>query len=122
MLDDACEALLCENLFPQVGGLVAVWVRRVALPLIVARVKGQEVGRGPGELGRHEHLVGVHCHMDQRPAKLQQRLRGVAVVAILLLPVIPRGLAGPGVLQFNGDQRQAVDEENHVDLFGRIDQ
>lgn len=67
-------------------------------------------------------LVGVHRHMHQAAAKLQQRLAAVAILAVLLLPVITGGLAGPGVLQLQGGEGQPVDEEHHVDLFQGIAQ
>ena len=120
VLDDASQALLAEHLFPQIRRLVAIGVGRIALALVVALVEGQEEGGAPRQFGGHEHLVGVHGHVHQGPAELQQRLAGIAPFAVLLLAVVARGLAGPGVLELNRDQRQAVEEEHHVDLFGRV--
>lgn len=52
--------------------------------------------------------------MDEAAAKVEQGFFGVAVLAVLLLGVVNR-LVRPGVLEFHGGDRHAVDEQHHVD-------
>jgi hypothetical protein len=105
VLDDAGEAVLGEDVFPEIGGFVAVGVGRVAFALVVALVEGEEDGGRSGEFGGHEDFVGVHGEMDQGATELEQGLGGVALGAVLFLAVVAGGLAGPGVFEFDGDER-----------------
>ena len=47
---------------------MAVRVRRVARPAVVAEVERQELGRAPVEPGRHRDQLGVDREVDDRPA------------------------------------------------------
>ncbi len=67
-----------------------------------------------GKFGGHIDLIGIHGHMDQAPAELEQRLFVVPLGAVLFLAVASCGLAGPGVLQFQGGKGKAVDKQHKV--------
>ena len=64
-------------------------------------------------MGAHESLVRVHREMHQAAAKLEQRLLGVTVGAVLANGVL-HVLACPRVLEFQRRHRQAVHEQGHV--------
>ena len=60
MLDDARKAGGQEHLFPQIGGLVAVRVWRVAVAVVVPLVERQEKGGGAGQLG--DPMLNFYIH------------------------------------------------------------
>ncbi len=93
---------------------MAVWIGGIARTLVLPLVKGQEKCGGSGKFGGHIDLIGIHGHMDQAPAELQQGLFVVPPGAILFLAVASCGLAGPGVLQFQGGKGKAVDKQHKV--------
>ena len=97
---------------PQVGGAVAVGVRRVALAAVVAPVERQEARRGALEARRHRDLLGVHGEVDDRPAP-RVTFFGSRFVAVLLLGVLD-ALPREGVLQLSRGDGDAVDEERQV--------
>ena len=108
-----------EHLAPEVVGLEAVGVGRVARAVVVALVEGQEPGAGTGQLGTHAHLAIVHGEVDDAAAELEEPLAGVAVAPVLLHGVID-GLLGEAVLQLEGGDRQAVDEQAEVEGAARL--
>ena len=61
--------VLLPDPLPQVGGAVAVRVRRVALAAVVAPVEGQKACRGTLQPRRHGDLLGVYREVDDRPAR-----------------------------------------------------
>jgi hypothetical protein len=73
-----------------------------------------------GQPGSHIDFIGIHRHVHQAAAELQQRLLNIAVVAVLFLTVIARCLTGPGVFQFQRGECQTVDEHHQVDFFQGI--
>ena len=83
-------------------------------------VERQEAGLGAPELGRHEHLVRIHCEVGEAARVAEERLARVPV-----FPVLPDGvrdvLPGERVLEFGREDGDAVQEEREVEaLFGRL--
>ena len=60
------------------------------------------------------HLVVVHGEMDDAAPELEQQFARVAVALVLLDRVLDR-LLGQAVLQLEGGNRQAVDEQAQVE-------
>src|ERR1700730_16810142 len=52
-----------ENLFPEIVGLEAMWVGRVASAVVVTLIEGQEPRTLSRKLGAHLHLAVVHCEV-----------------------------------------------------------
>ncbi len=113
VLDDVNEPFAGENLVPQVVGLEAVGVRRMARAVVPPPVEGQEPGRLAFEMGAELHLVVVHGEMSQAAAKLEELLAGMSVALVLLDGVIYR-LLGQVVLQLEGGDGQAIDEQAQI--------
>ena len=92
---------------PSTGGLPAPW--------LLPRVEWQEVGFLAAEPGRHPHLVRVHGEVDQ--GTLLESEKKIAPVALVLVLVhrMSGALSGQRVLEFGGDDRDAVDGKGHVD-------
>ena len=65
-------------------------------------------------MGAETHLGLVHREVDDATAKLEQLLARIAVLPVLPDRVVHR-LLGEVVLQLEGDDRQAVDEERDVE-------
>ncbi len=121
-LQDLHEVVPPQHLAPQVGGGVAalpfgdgpaVALASGRVGAVGALVEGQEHGVAAGQPGGRVHLVGVHGEVHERAAR-EQRLAGVAVVAVLAHGV-GDGLPGRRVLQLGGGHRQPVDEEHQVE-------
>ena len=117
-VQDVEPGVLGPDALPQVGGLVAVRVRRVALAEVVAEVERQEPRRLALELGRHRDRIGIHREVDERAAAERHVLR-VAVVAVLLDRVLDV-LAGEMVLQLRRRDRDAVEEQAEVERLVRV--
>ena len=114
VLQDVGQAIGCEDALPQVVGLEAIRVGRVAGPIVPAQVEGQEPGRLALEVGAEAHLVVVDGEVHHAAAELEELLAWVAVALVLLDGVLD-GLLGEAVLQLEGDHRQAVDEEAQIE-------
>ena len=99
---------------PQVVGLEAVRVRRVAGAVVPALVERQEPRALALQVRAEPHLVVVHGEMDDAAAELEQHLARVAVALVLLDRILDR-LLGQAVLQLEGGDRQAVDEEPEIE-------
>ncbi len=113
VLDNVRDALRRENPLPQVIGLQSVrvgWVARAVVPALVERQKPRALAL---ELRAHPHLAVVHRQMHHATLKLEQLFSRVAVAPVLLDGVFYR-LFGQAVLQFEGGNRQAVDEQAQV--------
>ena len=113
VLDDVGEAFAGDDLLPQVVGLEAVGVGWIASAVIPSLVEGQEPRRLPLEVRTELHLVVIHGEMSEASAKLEEPLSRVAVTLVLLNGVVDC-LLGEAVLQFEGGDRQAVDEQAQV--------
>ena len=116
--EDVEQAVALPDLLPQVGGLVAAsgcpGCPRQPSPLL----KGRKSVLFPGEAGGHVHQVGIDGEVDQRPLlELEEQVVGVAVVLVLPDGVV-HILAGQGVLQFGGDDRDAIQTQSQVEGLG----
>ena len=106
-------------LLPEVVGLEAVRVGRVAGAVVPALVERQEPGRLALQVRAEPHLVIVDGEVDHAAAELEQHLPRVAVALVLLDGVLDR-LLGQAVLQLEGGDRQAVDEQREVERQLRL--
>ncbi len=70
-------------------------------------------------MGAHLHALVVNGEVDHATAELEQSLARVTVALILLHSVVD-GLLGEVVLEFEGSDRQSVDEEAHVERELRL--
>ena len=114
VLQDVRQALAGQHLAPQVVGLDPTRVGRIARAVVPASVEGQEPRRLAPEMGAETHLGLVDGEVGDAAAKLEQLLARIAVLPVLLDRVVHR-LLGEVVLQLEGDDRQAVDEERDVE-------
>ena len=73
----------------------------------------------PVELGAEAHLGVVDGEVDDAAAELEEQLARVAVALVLLDRVLDR-LLGEAVLQLEGGDRQAVDEQAEVERELRL--
>ena len=103
-----------ENALPQVAGLEAVRVGRVAGAVVPALVEGQEPRTLALEMRAEPHLVVVHREVGYAASELEELLAGVRGRACTA-PRRPRPSAGEAVLQLEGRHRQAVDEQAEVE-------
>src|ERR1041385_2076740 len=109
------ETIAPQNLFPQVGSLVARWILRIARPAMIPLVERQEVRTLPGKASCHVNLVRVNRKMDERALlELEYQVIRIAVVAILEFRVVNR-LASHGILEFGCGDGNPVQPEDHVD-------
>ena len=112
------HAVLPEHIFPQIGGGIAVRVRRVALAAVPPRagaalVEGQEVVLAR-QLGGHPHVEVIHGEIAQYAlVELEAQLPRVAVGDPLALAVVGI-LAGVLVFQLEGEHGDAVHRQHHV--------
>ena len=102
-----------EHLLPQVVGLEAVGVRRVARPVVPSLVEGQEPRCLALEARAEPHFVVVNGEVGQAAAKLEELLSGVAI-ALVLLDGVAHCLLGQAVLQLERGDGQAVDKQAQV--------
>ena len=114
VLQEVRQALAGQHFAPQIAGLDAARVGRIARPVVPAAVEGQEPRRLAPEMGAETHLRLVHREMGDAAAKLEQLLARVAILPVLPDRVVHR-LLGEVVLHLEGDDRQAVDEERDVE-------
>ena len=117
VLQDVGEARGGEDVFPEVVGLEAVLsqaLRRVAGAVVPALVERQEPRRLALEVGAEVHLLLVHREVRHAAPQLEEFLPGLAVPLVLLDGVFD-GLLGEAVLQLEGGQGQAVDEQRQVE-------
>ena len=77
-------------------------------------LKGRNHEPLPLQVGAHPHLAVVHREVHHAAAELEQPLARVAVALVLLDRVLDR-LLGQAVLQLEGGDRQAVDEQAQVE-------
>ena len=113
LLQQVQHAVARPDLLPQVGGGEAAPGGRVARAAIAALVERQEARRRAAQAGGHVDQVRVGREMRQAAAEREERLLGVAVEAVLADGILDV-LAGQRVLQFRGENGQAVQEEDQV--------
>ncbi len=113
VLQDVGGALAGQHLAPQVVGPDAAGVGRVAGAAVPAPVERQEPRRLPPQVRAEARLVLVDGEVGHAAAEREQLLARVAVAPVLPDRVVHR-LPGQAVLQLEGEDRQAVDEERDV--------
>ncbi len=119
--DEVEPRVALPHLLPQVGGVVPVRVRRVAVAAVPpgaarALVERQEASPVALEPRGHAHTVGVDGEVDER-AGPEDQVRRVAVRAVLLHRVL-NALAREGILQLGRRGGDAVDDEHEVERVG----
>ena len=114
VLEDVGQALAGQHLAPQVVGLEAVRIGRVAGAVFPAPVEGQEPRGLAFEVGAKAHLAFVHGEVGYAAAELEELFARVAVLLVLPDRVMHR-LLGETVFQLEGEYRQAVDEKTQVE-------
>jgi hypothetical protein len=114
VLDDVGQTVLGEDLRPEVVGLEADGVGRVAGAVVPALVEGEEPGVGAFELGAHLDRLVVDGEVDEAAFELEKEVAGVAV-GLVLLDGVGDGLLGEAVLELEGGDGEAVDEEGEVE-------
>ena len=119
VLQDVGEALARQHLAPQVVGLDAARVGRVAGAVVPAPVERQEPGRLPLKVRAELHLALVDGEVGHAAAEREQPLARVAI-SLVLLDRVGRRLLGQAVLQLEGEDRQPVDEEADVERPLRV--
>ena len=103
---------------------MAVRVRLVALATIVALVERQEARRRSIEPRRHVDFVVAHREMDERAAREGEQRFGILAlgprqpVEAILIDGVFNALGEVG-LQFDGRNRQAVEEQHEVESSSR---
>jgi hypothetical protein len=118
ILEDVGQTRGGEHLLPEVGGLQAVRVGRVAGAVVVTLVERQEPRTPAAQLGAHPHLAVVDREVHHAAAELEQPFARVAVAPVLLDGIVDR-LFGEAVLQLESGDRQAVDEQAQVERAAR---
>ena len=113
VLEDVGQALAGQHLAPQVVGLEAVRIGRVAGTVVPAPIERQKPRGLALEVGAEAHLAFVHGEVGHAAAELEELLARVAVLLVLPDRVVHR-LLGEAVFQLEGEDRQAVDEQDHV--------
>jgi hypothetical protein len=108
------------DLLPEVGSGIAVRVRRIPRPLVVALVEGKKTGMSPFKPGRNKDLICGDGKVNQCPClEGQQRfiLFGDRIpwkaVFLILSDGIPDVLGQVG-LEFAGGHRKTVHEKSQV--------
>ena len=112
VLEDVRQALAGQHLAPQVVGLDAARVGRVAGAVVPAPVEGQEPGRLPIEVRAEQRLALVDGEVGPRSGRNSNSFsRGLrscstASAAVCLVRLF---------FKFEGGDRQAVDEQADVE-------
>ena len=114
VLQDVGQAPAGEDALPEVVGLEAVGVGRVAGTVVAALVEGQEPRCLAPEMRAEAHLVVIDGEVGHAAPELEELLPRVAVAPVLL-DRVGDGLPGQAVLQLEGCHRQPVDEEREVE-------
>ena len=85
--------------------------RRVARPVAVAAVERQKLGLPAPQPGRHPHLIRVNREVDKRALlETEEKIAPVALV-LVLAHRIGGPLPGERVLEFGGNDGNAVDAQ-----------
>ena len=113
VLQDVAQALARQHLAPQVTGLDATRVGRIAGAVVPAPVERQKPGRLPLEVRAEAHIALVDGEVRHATAQLEQLFARIAVPLVLLNRIGHR-LLGQAVLQLEGKDRQAVNEQGDI--------
>ena len=119
LADEVEDAVPRPDPLPEVVGRVAGAGRRdgrVSRAAEAPPVERQEPGLRAEELGGNEHLVRVHGEVGEAPRVGEERLARVPVGPVLV-DRVPDVLAGERVLEFGGEDGDAVQEEREIDAL-----
>ena len=112
-LNQVEDARLLPDVPPQVARRVVGLAGRIARAAVRALIKGEKLRLGPSQFGGHINQIVVYGKVGQAALEAEQRLLGIAGV-LVLLDRVTDVLARDLVLQFDGENRQAVEENAHV--------
>ena len=107
ILQNIRQRFLGQNLFPEIIGLDAIRIGRIACTVIVPLVEWQKPGRLTAQPCTHFHLVVIDRKMYCTSLEVKDQLLRVAVVHVLIDRIIDI-LFGQSVLQFECSDWQAV--------------
>ena len=114
VLKDVGQAPAGQHFPPQVGRPQAVRVGRISRTVVPAPVEGQEPGSLSLEVRAEMDLVLIHREVGHAAAELEELLARIAVPLVLLHGIAHR-LLGEAVLELEGEDGKAVDEESDVE-------
>jgi len=119
VLQNIGQAFTAEGFLPQVGGLEAVGIGRIARAIVPAFVEGQEPRIGALQVRAHAHFLVIHGKVHHTAPELEEQLARIAVALVLLHGILHR-LLGEAVLEFEGGYGQPVDEEAEIERELRL--
>src|SRR6266436_4816142 len=90
IFEDVGEVPLGENLLPQIVGLQAMGIRRIASTIIPALVERQEPACLPLQVRAHPHLVIVYREVNDAAPELEQQFLRVPIALVLFDGVLDR--------------------------------
>jgi hypothetical protein len=114
VLENVGEAGTREKTLPEVIGLEAIRVGRIARTVVPAEIERQEPGTLALQVRAEAHLVVVDSKVHHAAAELEEFLARVAIALKLLNRVLDR-LLGQAVLQLEGGDGQAIDAESEIE-------
>ena len=115
------QAVALQHLLPQVRGAVAApaRIRRVAGAAIAAAIEGKKVGGVAGEARSHQNRLGVHRKMHNcTPLEAENRYSWITIRPVLLAGILDV-LSRHWILQLQGDDRDPVDAQRHIERLLR---
>ena len=113
-LNQVEDSGLLPEILPQIARRVAHLAGWIACAAVMALVEGEKPRLCRGQLGSHIDEIVVYGKVCEATLEAEQRLLGVASVFVLLHRMSDV-LAGDLVLQLDGEDRQAVEEDTHVE-------
>ena len=113
VLQDIGHALPAEDVAPKVVCLEPIRVGRVAAAAVPTLVERQKPRCLAPELGAEVNLAFVNGEVGHTTPELEQGFPRVAIPLVLGNGVLER-LFGETVLQLEGEDRQPIDEQHHI--------
>ncbi|HOW04797.1 hypothetical protein [Methanospirillum hungatei] len=111
---DVKQAVSCQDLFPEVCGFVVGPVRGVSFSSVVPFIERDEPGMRTVKTGCHSDFFRVGGEVNKGPLlKLEYEFLWIPVL-LILVDGICVGLPDHGVFEFNGDDRDSIDEDCNV--------
>ena len=120
MLNDIGNAFSSQNILPKIGSLMSKRIWWIAFPKIITKIERQEKCIRSIQFGSHIDFISIDCKMHNTSSKVEQGLRNIALEFILIHAVYFSILSCPMVFQFNGRNRNSIDENHHINFFQRI--
>ncbi len=119
ILENVGQTARRENAPPKVVGLESIRVWRIAGAIIPPLVEWKKPRTLALEVCAEADLVFINGEVSNATAELEQQLARVAIALVLLNRILNR-LLGEGVLQLEGGDGQAVDEQAEVECELRL--